>query len=268
MTDPLIMIAAPVRDREWILPDYLEKIYNLDYPKDKIALRFLINDSKDKSDDILVDFKNKHASEYRDITLYRVNLGAVEDGRKAREEKGIFDNLAKLRNQCFGLLDGEEWILSIDTDILADPKLLRQLLSHDKLCVCALVKNSPSKIYNIMELFETSKVKMKGSMLEKMKAKGGIPKYMARHIQDFKFSELIQVGVLGACCLYHKNIATTCDFKHHVQGEDIGFCIEAKEFGYPLFCDTTPGLATHVMDKVSWMKDKTINYNWVKNEQV
>ena len=84
----------------------------------------------------------------------------------------------------------------------------------------------------------------------------------ATHIRDFPWGNLIKVDVLGASTLYHKNIVNSCQFKFHLQGEDLGFCQDAKRFGYELYCDTTAGLATHVMDKEAWIKDKTVNYHW------
>ena len=44
-----IMIGCPVRDREWILPKYLDSIYALSYPKENICLCFIVNDSTDNT---------------------------------------------------------------------------------------------------------------------------------------------------------------------------------------------------------------------------
>ena len=48
-----VMIGCPVRNRAWILPDYLQHLRALKYPQEQIEYCFVINDSFDETRAIL-----------------------------------------------------------------------------------------------------------------------------------------------------------------------------------------------------------------------
>lgn len=159
---PNIILAAPVRNRDWILEEYLKHIKNLDYPKGKIGLHFLLNDSSDESVDILEDFRWHEGCYYKYIHISNIELGypadCCEDGDryiskkdgKFRRDLYSFPALSFLRNMLLDLasLDKKaDYLFSIDTDILVEPDVLSRLLKAEKDIVAALVKNG-GDVYN------------------------------------------------------------------------------------------------------------------------
>ena len=68
-----ITIGSLIRNREWILPLFLEHILKIDYDKKLITLHFIINNSIDQSQHILEQFKSEHDSSYRIIKIETID---------------------------------------------------------------------------------------------------------------------------------------------------------------------------------------------------
>lgn len=56
------MIGCPVRNRAWILPQYLQHLTALVYPPDQVEYCFVINDSQDKTEALLQEFARDRKS--------------------------------------------------------------------------------------------------------------------------------------------------------------------------------------------------------------
>lgn len=53
------MIGCPVRNRAWILKEYLQSLVDIEYPEDCIEYCFIINDCIDETPYILEDFAKR-----------------------------------------------------------------------------------------------------------------------------------------------------------------------------------------------------------------
>lgn len=165
---PQIMIGCPVSvGKAFILPEYLKHIHQLNYPKDKIHVAFLfnypnkhdkvavphttINQTSNIDDEVrtirntLLNFKRKTKKEYRQVTIHEYT-GNYEDrliqGKRAMGR--WMDYFASIRNKWIDLrLDNDDYIYSIDSDILVPRDSLRKLLAHDKPIVSLLLANGP-----------------------------------------------------------------------------------------------------------------------------
>jgi|GEM_PF-1368401 len=157
-----ILIAAPIRNRAWILPEYLSHLERLEYPKDKLAFHFVLNDSTDGSKGILQTWKVVMEKEYRYVRISEVNFNyppdLAEEGR-GRERNGYprwkysYKALSALRNLILNIawLDTEaDYLFSIDSDILVKPDVLNRLLEQKKEMIAALVKNDKKNAYNFL----------------------------------------------------------------------------------------------------------------------
>ena len=222
-----IMIGCPV-NKNRVLPSYLEHIRNLDYPKNKLHLSFLVNNCKDDTYDILYTFREEYLNEYYDISLW--NLDEIEeaypDGN--RYNKRNYEAFAKLRNVWISMMsDRDDYIFSVDSDVLIPPNSLRQLLSHDKKIISLLFPHEHD-MYNIMK--------------ERT--------FQGRYNHIFKGSferKLIKVAVTGGAILVHRDVLDDgVRYEYHRNGEDVAFCEIAREAGYDIYCDA--GLeAKHIM---------------------
>lgn len=233
MDYPEITIGGPVRNRAWILPMYLQKLYELDYPKGKIRFLFVLNDSKDSSEQILIDFKNKYRSEYAGFRMFTINAGTPEDSRMTDEGRTpIYYHLANVRNSLIEKIE-TPYYLSVDTDILVPPHTIKTLLESDKDMVAGVIWNDyirkPSAVYpDARPNFMINN----GGKLE--------------HYKKYPLNSLFEVHTTGAVCLMSKAICEKVRFHGSQKGEDIPFCIEAREKGFSVWVNSRV-FAHHIM---------------------
>jgi cellulose synthase/poly-beta-1,6-N-acetylglucosamine synthase-like glycosyltransferase len=276
---PTIDIIFPVRNRAWILSTFLEHIYEIDYPKDKITIIAMLNDSTDNSDLILYDFQKKYKDEYVDIIIKQKNLKidnnyGLEDGTRGektfiKEEKTFFQidlnsnsawnvyrNLAKLRNLLL-YLTNSDYAFSIDSDIMVKPNILNDLLKHKKDIISSLICNGYMFSKEDRYFFKNIMEEVKGA------------KYC--HINPIGLRGLIEVDYTGAVYLISKkaaksgakyyDISEVLDGREAHYGEDAGFCWDLKhKYGFQLWCDTNCK-STHCMSK-EWL-DKYLDGKFV-----
>jgi cellulose synthase/poly-beta-1,6-N-acetylglucosamine synthase-like glycosyltransferase len=98
---PSVTIGCPISNRQYLIDRYLSGIYNLDYPKQKIKLYFLVNNSKDLTENTLIRFRNKHKNEYNDIIVERYKIEGKKDKRELKVRKEMYKKLAEIRNYVF-----------------------------------------------------------------------------------------------------------------------------------------------------------------------
>lgn len=220
----MITIGCPIQNKAHYLPIYLEHIRNIDYSKDDIQLAFLVNNSTDNTYDILKTFREEYLSEYYKISIWDisgVNNGYIDNRKGIRD----YEAFATVRNMWLKMADSKsEWILSIDSDVLVPPNIIKQLMSHNKDMCSALVLNNRTNYnsYNILCLNN------KGTQYN--------------HITegDYEFWEgLVPVDITGACVLMKRSSIEGIEYSGHPRGEDFSFCEELKDRGCEIFCDTT-----------------------------
>lgn len=241
---PYILIAAPVRNRAWILPKYLDSLENLDYPKDKLAFCFIINDSTDDSKDILENWKGWNEKDYRYIRIAVINFGCPrdwgEDGTRVLSKKlGIsrrdlytYPALAALRNIILASarLDKKiEYLFSVDSDILLSPDILNKLLEGKKDIAAALIENGTNKKTNFKDY---NFIPIDG--------------FGKRYILPDGPAE---VKITGAAVLISRRVFSKEKIIYYSakSGEDEGFCESARVFGFKSYI--FPELQKHIMKK-------------------
>lgn len=215
-----VLIGCPIRNRAWILPEYLQNLENIDYPSDMIRFCFIVNDSVDDTEAILKEFSRRSRSP--------VQIIKAANSRNNGHRRGSYrlDQLAKLRNlllENFFQSDCE-YLLSVDSDILVPPHIITQLLSRNCQIISALVCNghhiNDASIYNVMQK---------------------TPDGSYQHMKDFPRDNIFRTDVTGAAYLIHRSVIATYKVYYSAKlgAEDIGFCEEARARGIPIFCDGT-----------------------------
>lgn len=229
MKEKMIMIGCPVRNRGWILPRYLQCLEEIDYPQDKIKFCFIVNDSIDGTETILAEFSRRSPSPVQIIN--------APDSSKGGHRRGEYrlERLAELRNMLLErfIQSGCEYLLSVDSDILVPPEIIKKLQSRNCLIISALVCNGhhidDMTIYNVMEK---------------------LPSGHYQHMKDFPRDDVFPTDVTGAAYLIHRSVAA--EYKVYYSAgtfaEDIGFCEKARARGIPVFCDGTIE-CRHIMDE-------------------
>ena len=239
-----LLIACPVQNREWILPEYLHYVHNLDYNKKDITLYWIINNSTDGSKGILELFKEGHKDEYADIIIEEYNNSKyAADARNKKQRRGsTYFWLAELRNKILDKGKDFDYTLSSDCDILLRYDTLTQLLSHKEDAVSALVYNGhkvnrkePWRFPNILRYSPAHK-NYHHIVNKWVKEPWLAPK-----------GKTIPVDFTGACILISNKACHKSRYDYYIKGEDEPFSKGVKKFGN-LLCDVSL-LNIHIMDK-------------------
>jgi cellulose synthase/poly-beta-1,6-N-acetylglucosamine synthase-like glycosyltransferase len=240
MTLPTLTIAAPIRNRDFILNQYLEHILNIDYPKNKINLFFILNDSTDQSESILKQFKVHYHAQYNRITIETYNRNVPPDTRTTDiRNKHIYNHLSILKNYIMRKVKTEK-LLFIDSDILVPNSVINNLLKSEKDIISGLIYNGylvdpeyPYRYPNVMRLNERNTYEH-------------ITNRSIRNAAYNKHQNLIKVDLTGAVWMLDKAVYKKIKFGYHPQGEDAYFCAMAQHNGFELWCDTGT-FCSHVM---------------------
>jgi hypothetical protein len=259
---PVVCISTLIRDRGWILPCYLEHLYNLNYNKSKIIIYWLVNDCSDDSERILTNFKREHGHEYREIIIEKVKNRAPMYKRSiaknpVQAEKywhDVYSNLAALRNKVIDKVlefNEVEFLFNIDSDILVNSNDLNLLLKQNCDIVAGIINNdlirNPSlnkhfAACNILNFNDCGKV---------------------YHITGWSDEDgLVPVGATGAVAIFRTELFkrySTLRYGFCRQGEDIEFFRIAKELGIKSFAYTgvQPTHAMGIMQDICKNCDST-----------
>ena len=221
-----VLIAAPVRDRAWVLPEYLKAIENLIFDGN-IQYYFLINDSTDNSKQILEDFQQRK----NNCVIEEINYNTPKDERNGVRSAHTFYTLANLRNHIleYFLSTDCDILYSIDTDVIVKPESLQELIKIDADITSTFIFNTKVQKWN------------RGNVLI------GIDKI--KHIDAALREEVFNCSVTGAVYIIkRKVIEAGCKYAWHRLGEDIPFCLGAINKGFIIKC-TKRKLAEHYMSK-------------------
>lgn len=242
MSNKTVTIATLVRDREYILPYYLNHIYNIDYDRSKINILWVVNNSNDNSYEILKDFKSKYNSEYNKIQIDTINKPNIGKDTRKKEPRVdyIYSHLAELRNYvCQN--SNTDYLFSIDSDILVlDKDILKKFISYDKDVISSYIYNG----YIFAE--ETNNKYSPYSFTNAMIFNGRFDEFNRPIFEVFsknhikKISNRLQkVDITGAIYLIKKQVYKDKNVKYgfYYQGEDIPFCMSAIKNGYKIYCD-------------------------------
>lgn len=216
-----IMIGSPIlRNRAWVLPRYLEAIFDLKYPKEDIHLAFFLNgEPQDRTQCILEIFQSRYENEYKSIDIWNLNDNYVY----VRDGNRDYSHFAAIRNIWLQMRkENDTHVFSVDSDILVYPETLNRLLEVNQPIVSALICNSVEKRacpqYNIHRF---------------SKHHDGIVPMIPEDVEG----PIAKIDFTGACYLIKKEVLddNVC-YGFHSQGEDVIFCKKAEEKGYSRYC--------------------------------
>jgi GT2 family glycosyltransferase len=222
---PLILVGCPIQNREDVVERYLESIYNLDYPKDRIILSFYVNNSTDRTGELINRFTDLHGYRYHGVYYFedkKIFKGRTDDQSRRKRDYVLF---TIVRNNWLTYIEPIQfdYLMSIDSDVLIEPqglnKLIENIEGNDSVDVCsALVFNG--KFLGKMWYNYLSKTK---------------PNFLRNNVPD----KLFEVSVTGACILIPKELLQFTRYDTHKQGEDVPFCRNLVQQDFRLWCDPT-----------------------------
>jgi len=143
MSEPLIFVAILAKQKEAMLPAWLESMEAWDYPKDRMILYIRSNNNTDNTEQILKDWVAENGKWYRHV---------VEDYREVDvpvQEFGVhewnptrFKVLGAIRETSIEVAWQAEadfyWV--VDVDNFVKPDTLRKMVAHNLPVVAPLVR--------------------------------------------------------------------------------------------------------------------------------
>lgn len=225
---PDIVIASPIRNRSSLLPQFLDSIYKLNYPKDKLSYHFIVNDSMDEIETIKIIEEWEKTNNLNVITEI-MNFG-TDDKEHHWDDKKL-DAMRVMRNKFLANLEDSDYLFEVDCGILfPDPDVLLHLIGYGKDVI------SP--------IFWTRWEDQQAGLLPNVWIRDGYELSRAFE-EDIKKPGVYSVGGLGAVTLISKkvwksgiNYNRVTNLPRDMCGEDRDFCVRCNVHDIKLWADS------------------------------
>lgn len=139
-------MCAPLRDAASHLPMFFSHLRNLTYPHHLIDLAFLISDSKDRTNEMLLEMLEElQHDEDRDIPFGEISVIQKDFGQEVNQDVESRHGFAAQASRRKRMAQARNWLLSAtlrpthswvywrDADVLTAPStILEDLMRHDK----------------------------------------------------------------------------------------------------------------------------------------
>ncbi|KAI8342395.1 hypothetical protein BC941DRAFT_368077, partial [Chlamydoabsidia padenii] len=135
MTVDHVLILTPLKNAAAYLPTYFDLVDQLDYPKSKLSLAFLVSDTTDDTVAILRAQQQKLAHRYHSVHIYEKNFqfALPEDQRHRFELQPLRRSfMARSRNYLLStaLRPKHDYVLWLDVDVVKySSSILKDLIS-------------------------------------------------------------------------------------------------------------------------------------------
>jgi len=223
---PNIMITSLIHNRAWILPQFLNCLNNINYPKDKIKYCFIVNNTSDESLQLLKAWNNESL-------ILEYNFKLSKNHGEHKWDNNLIKHMAIMRNQTLKMSERFdcEYMVNIDSDILFPPNIIKHLVTSDK------------KI--ISPVFFAGWGDDSGKRFPQVWDRGGFE--LSDSLLNLVCSRrtIVRVGGLGAFTCIHKdvwekgvNYDRVYNLPSDMFGEDRDFCTRASVHGFWLFAST------------------------------
>lgn len=140
---PNVFIAILVKQKEEVLPLFLETLENLDYPKENIFLYVRTNNNTDNTEKILRNWLSSNGQYYQDYLFDCSNVAAkIENYGVHHWNAERFKVLGKIRQESLrqALLTDCEYYFVVDIDNFIYPDTLKELIALDLPIVAPLLR--------------------------------------------------------------------------------------------------------------------------------
>lgn len=226
---PLVAIGCPVRNRAWVLPEYLAALSRLAYGNRSYV--FLENDSTDDTPFLLSEFAHRMTEDVVICSLRTDNPPGHHRGDY--DGRDGYAHLARIRNRLLEIIEfsDAEYFLSVDSDVIVPPNLLEMLMPY-----CTPTSMVAAAISNQADHPLDGRM-VAGNFLRLENGINVHPYSLTPHSPDaYPLSGVATYDVVGACVLMHRSVIEGgARYGVHPQGEDAPFCEEARANGVTIW---------------------------------
>ena len=149
---PKVLLAILAKQKEAVLPFYLECIEALDYPKDAIHLYIRTNNNTDRTTEILQDWVSRVRDSYAGVEMDASDVEAPVQQFGVHEWNATrFSVLAHIRNVSLAATQrlGCDYYFVVDVDNFLRPHTLRELIALGLPIVAPLLRHvDPNSSYS------------------------------------------------------------------------------------------------------------------------
>jgi hypothetical protein len=134
MTEPNVFLALLVKQKEAVLPLFLESLNNWEYPKENIFIYIRTNNNTDNTKQLLEEWIGKYGSKYRGWSYNSEDVPEKVEKYDIHFWNGErFRVLGKIRQESIkqALLTDCEYYFVVDTDNFLFPETLKELVKLD-----------------------------------------------------------------------------------------------------------------------------------------
>jgi GT2 family glycosyltransferase len=210
-TTPKVLVGCPTwAGKSYILENYIASIKAIDYPNYDILI---VDNSPD----------NAYAERIRSLGVECIQIPWMEH---AKDRITTSRNILRER----ALTGGYDYFLSVEQDVIVEPKTLNAMIAHKKdfvttLVLTTIVRDGKQYLVPIVSVdFETRPGKYR-YVTSKDIAKGPLIPITLSHL---------------ACTLISRRALERFPFRHEKSGfDDSWFCFDLVKAGFALWCDTT-----------------------------
>ena len=147
---PLVLISILAKEKSGFLPLYLECLFKLNYPKNRIGLFIRSNNNKDSIVEILKQYVTYHGNLYHEIYEDYSDVSEnVEDYGEHEWNSVRFEVLGKIRQKSLMVAyeNNYDYYFVIDCDNFIVPDTLTALINSNKDVIGPFIKK-PHELYS------------------------------------------------------------------------------------------------------------------------
>jgi len=226
---PKIRVCSLFKNDEWCMNEFLTALANQDYPKEKMSLHFIENDSTDKTLAKLEEWGRKWREQYQNIEISSRTFGVP--GGEHQWPDQVLQHMTSMRNNFLQNIGDNDYIFNLDSDVILQPQTLKQLALSDRDIIC--------------EVFWARWDRTDDRLMPNVWPYGGYDGVSEDYMAMLQRKGSHIVGGLGACNLVSKCVIEKgCSFDPvsnlplTMRGEDRHFCVRAQVLGFLLWADT------------------------------
>lgn len=236
-----LLIGCPIYKREWIFPYWISCIENQGIDLSDIG--FIFEASPD--DEETIQMLERYKKHIKSVALFDINVR--EDIPHFYHEEGTrqwsiskYENMVSLRNSLLKKVRDikPDYYYSLDSDILlTNNNTIKLLTSH--------IQSGADAVSTAM--FMTPTTIMYPGVMNWHEEEQHLEK--AYRKEQYPLGTYFKSDIIMAAKMMSPNVYNNVDYKLHSQGEDLGWCANAKKLGYNLYCASyiyTP----HIMNKI------------------
>lgn len=258
---PKVQIEIPIRNRAWVVPALTRSLDALLHPRERIHVRFGVNDSTDETAALLRDWSSRSGAGFCEVVEETHDAPPADEHRwwgPPDDPNGPFRRMTALRNAMLRRLveSDADALLALDSDVLLDPRTIGHLWATGAAVVSPVLWAGwgmgnpgvmPEDDLPVLRRPDVARV------LGRLRA-GARPQVWERgqyelsqpFLADLALRRGVRrVGGLGAVTLIRREVAEAgvsydpvYNLASDTRGEDRHFCVRAACAGFDLLATT------------------------------